>query len=58
MIPFILTLSWVLCIVVVTNLVDRKVSQVYKALEFIVKYYFQKGFRITGVTGDNEFEPL
>ena len=57
-IPFLLKLSRVLCFGTATHLGDRKIETIYKALESIVKYYFQKGFKITGVTADGEFAAL
>jgi hypothetical protein len=57
-IPFLVTLSRVLCFVTVMHLVDKKASTVFKILEYVVKYYSEKGFKITGVVGKNEFTPL
>ena len=46
-IPLFYMVSQVLCFVTVTHLVDKKVETIYKALRGIVKYYFQRGYKIT-----------
>jgi hypothetical protein len=57
-IPFLLTLSRKLQFTAVNHLPNRKVSEVFKAFKEIYGYYRKRGFRITVVHVDNEFEPL
>jgi hypothetical protein len=42
----------------VTHLANRKLVNIFKAFKGIYVYYLQKGFQITTVTGDEEFEPM
>jgi hypothetical protein len=42
----------------VTHLTNRKLVNIFKAFKGIYVYYLQKGFQITTVTGDGEFEPM
>jgi hypothetical protein len=58
-IPFFLTLSRVLYFTTVTNLPDRSLDQIFKALKGIFYYYLQQGFHVTSfITGDGEFASL
>jgi hypothetical protein len=57
-IPFFLTLSQKICFTAVNHLVDRTVLQIFKAFKEIYQYYLHRGFRITTVYADEEFEPL
>ena len=57
-IPFFLTLSRKICFTAVNHLADRTVPQIFKAFKEIYQYYLQRGFRITTVHADAEFEPL
>jgi hypothetical protein len=57
-IPFFLTLSRKICFTAVNHLADRTVPQIFAAFKEIYQYYLQRGFRITTVHADGEFEPL
>jgi hypothetical protein len=57
-IPFFLTLSRKICFTAVNHLSNRTVPQIFKAFKEIYQYYLQRGFRITTVHADGEFEPL
>jgi len=57
-IPFFLTLSRKICFTGVTHLANRTVPEIFKAFKEIYQYYLQRGFRITTVHADGEFEPL
>ena len=57
-IPFFLTLSRKICSTAVTHLANRMVPQIFKAFKEIYQYYLHRGFRITTVHADGEFEPL
>jgi hypothetical protein len=57
-IPFFITLSWNICFTMVTHLANRKLVNIFKAFKGIYVYYLQRGFQITTVTGDGEFEPM
>jgi len=57
-IPFFLTLSRKICFTAVNHLANRSVSEIFKAFKEIYQYYLQRGFRITTVHADGEFEPL
>ncbi len=57
-IPFFLTLSRKICFTAVNHLADRTVPQIFKAFKEIYLYYLHRGFRITTVHADGEFEPL
>jgi hypothetical protein len=57
-IPFFLTLSRRICFTAVNHLADRTVAQIFKAFKEMYQYYLQRGFRITTVHADGEFEPL
>ena len=57
-IPFFLTLSRKICFTAVNHLADRTVPQIFKAFKEIYQYYLHRGFRITTVHADGEFEPL
>ncbi len=57
-IPFFITLSRNICFTMVTHLTNRKLVNIFKAFKGIYVYYLQKGFQITTVTGDGEFEPM
>jgi hypothetical protein len=57
-IPFFLTLSRVLYFTMVTNLPDRSLDQIFKALKVIFYYYLQQSFHVTFITGDGEFASL
>jgi hypothetical protein len=56
--PLFLTLSRKICFTAVNHLADRAVPQIFKAFKEIYQYYLQRGFRITTVHADGEFEPL
>jgi hypothetical protein len=55
---FFITLSRNICFTMVTHLANRKVVNIFKAFKGIFIYFLQKGFQITTVTGDGEFEPM
>ena len=57
-IPFFLTLSRKICFTAVNHLANRTVPEIFKAFKEIFQYYLQRGFRITTVSADGEFEPL
>jgi hypothetical protein len=57
-IPFFLTLSQKVCFTAVNHLMDRTVPQIFKAFKDIYQYYLHRGFRITTLHVDGEFEPL
>ena len=57
-IPFFLTLSRRICFTAVNHLANRTVPQIFQAFKEIYQYYLQRGFRITTVHADGEFEPL
>jgi hypothetical protein len=57
-IPFFITLSRVIYFTTVTHLPNRSLGEIFKALKGIFYYYFQRGFRITFITGDGEFSSL
>ena len=57
-IPFFITLSRNIRFTTVTHLADRRAPTIFKALWGIVLYYFQRGFQVTTVTGDNKFASL
>ena len=57
-IPFFLTLSRVICFTAVNHLANRTVPHIFKAFKKIYLYYLHRGFRITTVHVDGEFEPL
>jgi hypothetical protein len=57
-IPFFLTLSRKICFTAVNHLADRTVLQIFQAFKEQYQYYLHRGFRITTVHGDGEFEPL
>ena len=57
-IPFFLTLSRNIIFATITHLIDRQSTMIFKAFKSIFQYYLQRGFQITGVTGDGEFAPL
>ena len=57
-IPFFITLSRNICFTMVMHLANRKLVNIFKAFKGIYVYYLQKGFQITTVTGDGEFEPM
>jgi hypothetical protein len=42
----------------VMHLANRNLVNIFKAFKGIYAYYLQKGFQITTVTGDGEFEPM
>jgi hypothetical protein len=55
---FFFTLSKNICFTTVTHLANRKLVNIFKAFRGIHVYYLQKGFQITMVTGDGQFEPM
>mgnify|MGYP006891304721 CR=1 FL=1 len=57
-IPFLITLGRNICFTTVTHLANRKLTNIFKAFKGIYVYYMQRGFQITTVTGDGEFEPM
>ena len=57
-IPFFLTLSRKICFTAVNHLANRKVPEIFEAFKEIYQYYLHRGFRITTVHADGEFEPL
>ena len=57
-IPFFLSLSRKICFTAVNHLANRTVPEIFKAFKEIYQYYLQRGFRITTVHADGEFEPL
>ena len=57
-IAFFLTLSRKICFTSVNHLANRKVPQIFKAFKEMYSYYLQRGFRITTVDADGEFEPI
>ena len=57
-IPFFLTLSRKICFTAVNHLANRTVPEIFKAFKEIYQFYLQRGFRITTVHADGEFEPL
>ena len=57
-IPFFLTLSRKICFTAVNHLANRKVPEIFKAFKEIYQFYLQRGFRITAIHVDGEFEPL
>ena len=57
-IPFLLTLSRKIYFTAVNHLANRTVPEIFKAFKEIYGYYLQRGFRITEVHVDGEFEPL
>ena len=57
-IPFFLTLSRKTCFTAVNHLANRKVPEIFKAFKEIHQCCLQRGFRITEVHADGEFEPL
>jgi len=57
-IPFFLTLSRKIGFTAVKHLANRTVPKIFKAVKEIYQYYLQRGFRITTVHADGEFEPL
>jgi len=57
-IPFFLTLSRKICFTTVNHLANRTVAEIFKAFKEIYQYYLQRGFRITTVHADGEFEPV
>jgi hypothetical protein len=57
-IPFFLTLSHKICFTAINHLADRAVPQIFMAFKEIYQYYLQRGFCITTVHVDGEFEPL
>ncbi len=57
-ISFFITLSRNICFTTVTHLANRKLVNVFKVFRGIYVYYLQKGFQITMVTGDGEFQPM
>jgi len=57
-IPFFLTLSRKILFMTVNHLANRTVPNIFKAFKEVYQYYLQRGFRITTVHADGEFEPL
>jgi hypothetical protein len=57
-IPFFITLSRNICFITVMHLANRKLVNILKAFTRIDVYNLQRGFQITTVTGDGEFEPM
>jgi hypothetical protein len=55
---FFLTLSRKITFTAVNHLADRTVLKIFKAFKEIYQYYLQRGFQITVVHADGEFEPL
>jgi hypothetical protein len=42
----------------VTQLQNRKIETIFKALKAMHNYYLQHGFQIVFIKGDGEFKPL
>jgi hypothetical protein len=57
-IPFSLTLSCKICFTAVNHLAERTVTQIFKALKEMYRYYLQRGFHVTTVHADAKFAPL
>ena len=57
-IPFLLTLSRIICFTAVNNLVNRMVPQISAAFKEIYQYYLHRGFHITTMHSDGEFAPF
>ena len=57
-IPFLLTMSRKICFTAVNHLANRTVPEIFKAFKNICQHCLQRGFRITEVHVDGEFEPL
>ena len=57
-IPFFLTLSRKIDFTSATHLVNRKLESVYNAFKEVYAFYRRRGFKITTVSADGEFEPL
>jgi hypothetical protein len=57
-IPFLVTLSRKIVFTTANHLANRKMATIFKAFKEIYKYYLQRGFRITEVHADHEFDAL
>ena len=57
-IPFFLTLSRKICFTSVNHLANRKTATVFAAFRDMYQFYMQRGFRITTVHADGEFQAL
>jgi hypothetical protein len=57
-IPFFLTLSRKIDFTSVAHLANQKLESVYQAFNEVYAYYRRRGFKITTVNADGEFEPL
>ena len=57
-IAFFATLSAGIYYTSVTHINSRKATNLFNAFKQLYKFYLQRGFRITLVNGDPEFEPL
>jgi hypothetical protein len=57
-IPFLLTVSRNIKFVTVEALPDRQEPTILRKLRAVRKLYHQRGFAITSILADNEFEPL
>jgi len=56
--PFFLTLSGWTCFAAVNHLADRKAGTIFAAFKEMHQCYLHRGFRITTLHVDGEFEPL
>ena len=57
-IPFFLTLSRVIYFTAVNHLASRATNAIFRAFKEIYLYYLHRGFRITTIHADGEFEAL
>jgi len=57
-IPFLVTVSRALKFVTVEDLLNRKVTTVRDKLRAVLRLYRHRGFHVTTLLGDQEFEPL
>ena len=57
-IPFFLMLSHMIYFMAVNHLANRTMSEIFKAFKEIYQYYLHRGFCITTMHADGEFEPL
>ena len=57
-IAFFISHSRKICFTASTHLKNRKVASLWEAFKEAYQYYAKRGFKITLVTADNEFEPL
>ena len=57
-IPFFTSLSKGLYLTTVEDLYDRSVDTIKKCIKHVINVYNSRGFRVSLVCGDGEFEPI